>query len=68
MWELCPTCKQLRLTSRVHRCPQAMTVKREVEIEQIVDDETMFLDIQIDNFWEDPHVKFLKYLAEEGQL
>jgi hypothetical protein len=68
MWELCPTCKQLRLHNRPHKCPQSMLVKREVEIEQVVDDEIMFLDIQIDNFWNDPHVRFLQYLASQGKI
>ena len=62
-WILCPTCKQMVLRDKrnAHKCPAGVLVKKEIEIEEVVEDETLFLDDQIDLFWRDPKTMWLQY-------
>lgn len=69
-WGKCPLCAQLvkNNMSQSHKCPDAAIIMREIKIEEEVEDQMMFFDIQIDNFWENPQTKFIQHLIDQGQL
>lgn len=68
-WELCSFCQQIKLVAASnHKCPEIVKVKREIEIENVVEQELVMFDIEVDQFWNDPKTKFLEYLADQGEI
>lgn len=68
-WQNCPICYQLIFvrgaSSGKHVCPEAMTVKREIELDTIIEEETVNWTKQVEAFWDKPEVKFEQYLLEQ---
>jgi hypothetical protein len=69
VWSCCPCCQQMVLSDGVkHKCP---TIIAEI-MEERLDEETGYLlssfNEDLKDFWTDPHTKFYKYLAENGDI
>jgi hypothetical protein len=69
MWSCCPCCQQVISNGGVkHKCP---TIIADLMGERINEEaEYLLLSFHEDlkDFWEDPHIKFYKYLAENGEI
>ena len=68
-WELCSFCQQIKLVrGSNHECPEAVRIKREIEIEREVSEELLFWELSETEFWTDSRTQFYKYLAENGEI
>lgn len=69
MWELCDFCKQIKqVVGSNHKCPELAKIKREIEIENTVQETMTVFEISQLEFWNDPDVKFYEYLADRKKI
>ena len=61
-------CRQIMYTGRNHTCPERPITETLVNINERIQDEMEYLDIELDDFWTQKDVLFYEWLAKIGKL
>jgi hypothetical protein len=66
-WGACPRCKQPVYFIKSHHCPEKIQSYIDAELDAFVDFETYNLDQDIEDFWNEPAVKFEQWCLKNGR-
>ena len=75
-WTLCPVCRQVvwgtivELAENItgHKCPKSVAQEFNAELDATIDFEMDDFGNDARQFWQDPDVRFMAYLARKGKI
>lgn len=67
-WSTCSMCRQIMYAGREHTCPERPVRETLVNMNERINNEIEYFDIELENFWTQKDILFLEYLAKTGQI